>query len=448
MGNKIVVPYKFTPRSYQIDLYAELDSGTNRAFCLWHRRAGKDLALWNYTIKKAFEKVGLYYYLLPTYTQAKKIIWDGITNDGFKFLDHIPPGTIENKNGQEMKVELKNGSIIQLIGTDRYDSIRGTNPQGCVFSEYAFQHPMAWEVIKPILKMNGGWAVFNTTPNGKNHSHELHMMAEKNDRWYTQILTVNDTNLVGTEDIDEERKEGMSEDMIQQEYYCSYNVGIVGGVYSHQLETINKCKLPIEKGVPVDLYLDLGMADATAIIFAQNVGKEIRVVDYMEDNGQDVGYYAEQLIGRKYNYGIMYLPHDAFNKRLESSKTIADQFIALGFKVKRVQKSTIANGLAQARKVFPYVWFDEDRAALLIKSLENYRYEYNQLKKCFSKVPRHDWSSHGADSFRYMAIAQAGVQTDEKAVEAAAEAYAAFEPKSFEKEYGSEIESSLSFINS
>ena len=448
MANSIVVPYKFNPRSYQVDLYRALDSGTKRAFCLWHRRAGKDLALWNYIIKKAFEKTGLYYYLLPTYTQAKKIIWDGITNDGFKFLDHIPPGTIKNQNGQEMKVELKNGSIIQLIGTDHYDSIRGTNPQGCVFSEYAFQHPMAWEVVKPILKMNGGWAVFNTTPNGKNHSFELHEMATGNDRWYTQVLTVDDTHLVGLEDIDEERKEGMSEDMIQQEYYCSYNVGVMGSVYGHQMENVNKCKLPVEAAVPVDLYLDLGRADATAIIFAQTKDKEIRIIDYMEDSGKDIGYYAEQLQDRKYRYGIMYLPHDAFNKRLESSKTIAEQFIDLGFKVKRVPKSTIVNGISQARKIFRRVWFDEDRAALLLKVLENYKYEYDPLKKCFSKTPRHDWSSHGADSFRYMAVAQPNKQVDQVEVEEAAESFIEFGNTSFEEAKVAELESALSFMES
>ena len=115
-------------------------------------------------VKKAIEKIGVYFYFLPTYTQAKKIIWDGIDNNGFKFLDHIPEKITKNKNGQEMKIELINGSIIQLIGTDNYDAIRGTNPIGCVFSEYAFQNPMAWEVVKPILKLNGGWAIFNTTP--------------------------------------------------------------------------------------------------------------------------------------------------------------------------------------------------------------------------------------------------------------------------------------------
>jgi len=407
---EITIPHNYAPRDYQLPLLKALDSGVDRAFCLWHRRSGKDVTLWNLMIKKAFERVGVYFYLLPTYVQAKKIIWDGITNDGWKMLDYIPDALVEKKNGQELKIELKNGSIIQLIGTDKYDSIRGTNPVGCVFSEYAFQHPMAWEVIKPILRVNKGWAVFNTTPNGKNHSYDLHMAAEGNDKWFVQTLGIHQTGVVDEEDIDEERRSGMTEDMIQQEYYCSYEVGRIGSVYGKQLEGVQErvCKLPVLKDKPVDLFLDLGRADSTAIIFMQRVGKELRVIDFIEENGRDVGFYVKELLERKYWYGNMWLPHDAFNKRMESAKTIAEQFQEGGFKIKHVPKSSIANGIMEGRKIMPYVWFDEDRTINLLKALENYHYEYNQRRKMFTNNPLHDWSSHAADAFRYMAVSIGG----------------------------------------
>ena len=304
----IQIPHNYSPRDYQLPLLKALDSGTSRAFCLWHRRAGKDITLFNLMIKKAVERVGVYFYLLPTYVQAKKIIWDGITNDGFKMINHIPDELVKHKNGQELKIELVNGSIIQLIGTDKYDSIRGTNPVGCVFSEYAFQHPMAWEVIKPILRVNGGWAVFNTTPNGKNHSYDLHMQIKDDEKWFVQTLGVHETGVVDEEDIDEERRSGMTEEMIQQEYYCSYEVGRVGAVYGKQMEDIREriCKLPVLKEKPVELFLDLGRADSTAIIFMQRVGKELRVIDFLEESGQDVGYYMKKLLERTCWYGNMW----------------------------------------------------------------------------------------------------------------------------------------------
>ena len=100
-----------------------------------------------------------------------------------------------------MKITLWNGSIIQIIGTDNYDSIRGTNPRGCVFSEYAFQHPLAWEVVKPILKVNKGWAVFNTTPNGKNHAFDLYQVAKTDKSWFCEKLSISDTDVLTDEDI-------------------------------------------------------------------------------------------------------------------------------------------------------------------------------------------------------------------------------------------------------
>ena len=139
---QLTIPHLFTPRPYQIPLLQAMDSGTvKRACVVWHRRCGKDKTLWNYTVKKAVEKPGMYFYFLPTNVQGRKVIWDGMDSTGLKFLDHIPDELKKGVNGTDMKVELVNGSIIQVVGTDKYDSVRGTNPIGCVFSEYAFQDP-------------------------------------------------------------------------------------------------------------------------------------------------------------------------------------------------------------------------------------------------------------------------------------------------------------------
>jgi hypothetical protein len=358
--------------------------------------------------KKAIEEPGLYYYLLPTFTQAKRIIWDGITNDGYKFLDFIPREVILNKNATEMKLELITGSIIQLIGTDNYDSIRGTNPRGCVFSEYAFQNPMAWEVVRPILKVNNGWAVFNTTPNGKNHAYDMYEMAKNDPYWFTEKLTIRDTKVLTGEDIERERKEGMSEEMIQQEYYVSFDIGALGAYYAKQISDMNArggvCSIPIDTAREVDLFLDLGKNDATSIGFLQIVGKEYRIVDFYEDTGRDVEHYANVIKNKNYRIRHLYLPHDAFAKRLESPKTIAEQFEGYGFKIKRVPKLDINAGIQQVRKLFPQLWFDKDRCKQLIRALENYHPEYDVVKKVVKDQPLHAWSSHACDMIRYMCV--------------------------------------------
>ncbi len=224
---QIPIPHKFQPRRYQLPLLRAMDSGIKRAAICWNRRSGKDKVCFNITVKKACERVGTYFYLLPTFTQAKKVVWNNIDNDGFKMLDHIPKELVKNTNGTELKVELINGSIIQLMAADEFSqSGVGTNPVGVVFSEFSLADARAWDFVRPILRANDGWAIFNFTPRGKNHAWKLLQIAQQNpDTWFSEVLTVNETKVVTQEDIDAERREGMPEELIQQEYYCKFVEG-------------------------------------------------------------------------------------------------------------------------------------------------------------------------------------------------------------------------------
>jgi hypothetical protein len=222
---EITIPHKFQPRTYQLPFLQAMDNGKKRAILIHHRRAGKDKICFNFMVKKAFERVGTYFYFLPEYAQAKKVIWENIDNDGFRMLDHIPKEVLKKKpNDTELKIELVNGSVIQLLGADVFDkSGVGTNPVGVVFSEFPIQRPDIWAFVRPILKVNGGWAVFNGTPRGQNHAYEMFKMAESlPDDWFTQVLTVDDTGVLSKEDIEQERAEGMPQDMIDQEYFCKF----------------------------------------------------------------------------------------------------------------------------------------------------------------------------------------------------------------------------------
>jgi hypothetical protein len=277
-----------------------------------------------------------------------------------------------------------------------------------VFSEFAFQDPSAYEVVKPILKINKGWAAFVTTPNGKNFAYDIWQMARGNPHWFTEKLTVEDTGLLGKKDIDQERAEGMSEEMIQQEYYVDFSVGALGAYYSQQLQLAYEqkriCPVAWEPNVKVDLWLDLGRNDTTAIIMEQTIGNEIRIIDSLEQSGETVGYYAKELNKKPYRYGTMYLPHDATHKRMESEKTLQEQFIECGFRTEIVPKLDIMSGIQQVRKIFPRLWFDSEKTKQLIRSLENYHKEWDDKRKTFQSHPFHDWSSNFSDSTRYMAV--------------------------------------------
>ena len=419
------IPYNFIPRDYQLPLLKAIDGGIKRAFCLWHRRAGKDKALWNLIIKKAVEKSGVYYYFFPTYTQAKKVIWDGIDNDGFPFLDHVPESLIMSKDSQALKIEIKSmdgKSIIQLIGTDKYDAIRGTNPVGCVFSEYSFHNPMAWEVVRPILAINGGWAVFNTTPNGKNHAHTTWTMAENNKNWFTQKLTVDDTQIVSQEVLEEERME-MSREMFLQEYHVSFDVGMIGSVYGEAMETAIITDLPIHQR-PVDFYFDIGSSDATAIWMKQNDGEFFNMVGYHESHRKKIEFYFsiinDFLERNKCSLGNIYLPHDSKHKHFGQNETVFNQFVNEFGESKvifiPVCQSKLV-GIDKARRIIPKIRFHKDNCSQGISCLENYHYKYNEKTKSYSKEPDHDWSSHGADAFRYLAESMGEVKRIETKIE-------------------------------
>lgn len=393
-------------------------NGGKRAIALWHRRAGKDLCLFNLTARLATQRVGIYYYFLPTYAQGKKTIWDGMTTDGMRFLDYIPKEIVRKTDSQEMKIVFVNGSILQVIGTDNFDSIRGTNPVGCVFSEYAYQDPRAFDVVSPILRANGGWAIFNTTPNGKNHAYELYNMAVKNKDWFAEKLTWRDTGFLTEADIQAERDSGRTEEMIEQEFNCSFDVGAVGAYYVPQIQ---KMRLEDRIGyVPhnparlVDVYTDLGKSDSSVFVFVQSRGKEIQIIDHYAAANKDVEDYVIMLRNKGYIYNKIWLPHDGKHQRLGMKYTVQEQFEQAGFVTDIVRRDIgIQDGIQLARSRFKYFWIDKSKNEKLILALESYHKEYDPIKKVFNDTPEHDWASHYADAIRYMAIAHEN-STDSK----------------------------------
>ncbi len=255
---------KFIPRSYQLPILDAIENkGYKRVLAIMPRRAGKDLTAFNLCIRACVRKPCVIYYIFPTYAQAKKVIWDSVTNSGDRILDYIPESLVESKNAQEMKIRFKNGSLLQLVGSDNYDSLMGTNPQGVVFSEYALQDPRAYQYIRPILAANDGWALFITTPRGKNHAYELYQIAKNSVNWFAMKLTLDDTQHIPALEIERERAEGiMSEDLIQQEYYTSFDMGVEGAYYAKYMDKMRIDgrigDVPWESNFKVSTSWDLG----------------------------------------------------------------------------------------------------------------------------------------------------------------------------------------------
>jgi phage terminase large subunit len=409
----------FEPREYQLPILTALNSGFKRVLAILPRRAGKDITALNYVIRKMWEEAGVYYYIFPTYSQAKKVIWDSITNEGKKVIDYFPENLIIQKNSQEMKIRMrsKNGeeSLFQLIGSDNYDTLMGTNPRGCVFSEYALQDPMAYQYIRPILVANSGWALFISTPRGKNHLWSLAELAKVSPDWFYLKLTIEDTNHIPIEEIEKEKADGMmSEDLIQQEYYTSFEMGVEGSYYSKYIDTAYRENrigtVPWENGFKVHTAWDIGVRDSTAILFFQTIGQTIRIIDCYEKSKEGLEHYANILQNKPYLYGSHIAPHDIKVKEWGSGITRFEKARQLGINFRVADDHEIPDGIEACRSRFSKIWIDKEKCGPFLKAIENYRQEFDSKKRIYNSRPLHDWSSHFADSFRYLCVSLAKVK--------------------------------------
>jgi len=380
-----------------------------------HRRGGKDKTCLNIMISKIPQRKGAYYYYFPTLSLGRKILWDGMDKAGMKFMDHFPRGMVVKSNEHEMKLLLSGGSTFQILGTDRLDVV-GVNPVGCVFSEYAQQDPRVWDFIRPILTENEGWAMFNGTPRGKNHLYRMLRMAKLSDRWFEQVLTVEDTNAISLADIQLDRDEGMSEEMVQQEYWCNFEFGLEGSYYAQLIAQAYKedriCDVPHQRAYGVFTSWDIGVGDTNAIWFLQQVGPWIHAIDYYEMNNVGVDHYANVCRRKEtedgYNYIAHYAPHDInvrewgadqAAKRIETARNLGINFTKIP-KVKNKQ-----DGIDSVRAILPIMRFDRTRCKGGIDALQDYQKVFNEKYNVFADQPLKNWAMHGADALETGAVA-------------------------------------------
>lgn len=408
----VELPYRFEPRDYQGEVMrAIIKRGIKRAVCVWHRRAGKDKTFLNIMAIMAMKKMGNYAYYFPTATLGRKALWDNIdANSGMRVIDHLPPELVAKVNEQQMKITLVNKSTIQILGTETLDVVGG-NHIGVVFSEAAQHRPDAWDYVRPILAENGGWALFNGTPRGKNWFYRLKDQAQQNPDWFCQVLTVDDTGAITSAGIQAERDAKMSEDMIRQEFYCDFNAANPGAIYAKAVEDAKNEGRIVER-LPVANTLvhtswDLGSPLNMPCWFWQVVGREIHVIDY------DVGRLGETLVQRVarimqkgYPLGTHYLPHDA-QQTERTGRTFVGEMREAGFANIRVVPVTtdVWIGINALLALFPSLVFLEPKTRLGLDALEAFHTREVNAGCVISNLPVHDWSSHPCDALRTMAEA-------------------------------------------
>ncbi|HIG58834.1 MAG TPA: hypothetical protein EYQ21_05515 [Flavobacteriales bacterium] len=405
---ELQIPLNWSPRPYQHNLWDYLQKGGKRAVAVWHRRAGKDNTSLNWTVTAAIQRPGLYWHLLPTYQQGRKIVWDGMTKDGRTFLDYWPRQLIKGVNNTEMKIELQNNSMWQVVGSDSVDRLVGSNPVGVVLSEYSLQDPKAWDFIRPILAENGGWAVFIYTPRGRNHGYDLYKMANANRDWFAEVLDVKTTGAITQEAIEDERKAGMPEQMIQQEFYCSFDASLVGAYYATQMDALHKenriMNVPWDPNIPVETWWDLGMHDAMSIGFVQHVGSEIRAIDYEEHIGLGINDMAAMLREKPYTYDRHLAPWDINIRELSTGVSRLESALRYGLRFQAGKQLPVQDGINAVRQMIPKMIFDANKCDRWIEALKQYTKLWDSKRNCFGTKPIHDWTSHPADMTRTGAV--------------------------------------------
>lgn len=371
--------------------------------------SGKDTTLWHLILRQALRRVGVYMYCLPTYSQAKSVIWQSIRTDGLKLVDMIPEELIFKKNESNMSVELVNGSLIKLIGSDSYNtSLRGSNPMGIVFSEYAQADPDAFRACLPIIQANNGWVVIQSTPWGHNSFFDICQIAQDSpEEWFYQRLTINDTGHISEEDVENLiRTNQISREFANQEYYTSFDTGVEGSYYAKYLIKMNLnnqiTDVPYEAAYPVHTAWDLGYSDMCVILFYQICNRTVHIFDMIEDNKKGLDYYCREIMAREYQYGIHVAPHDIAVTEFGSGLTRIEIARRLGIDFTICPKRSIMDGIECVRANLSRIWIDRTRCKRLVSALENYSQEWDNKMKVYKERPNHDSYSHIADALRYL----------------------------------------------
>lgn len=403
--NAQVVELPYAPR----DAFLPFHNRTQRwAVLVVHRRAGKTIAGLNDIIRAAWldRSLGaLYGFCSPYRSQSKSVAWDA--------LKHYAAPLTAAVNEGELFVELRNGAKIRLFGADNADAMRGLGFSGIFLDEYADFKPSVWgSIIRPALADRQGFAVFSSTPKGKNQFWDIWETARRDSSdWFSMRLPASKSGLLPETELEATRAQ-ISRDQYEQEMEVSFEAAILGAIWGIEMREATEGgrirEVPVDPALPVHTAWDIGFKDATAIWWYQVVAGEIHLVDFYQASGLTVPDAVDVVMARGYRYGKHNLPHDARAKTFAAAgKSVIEQMApALGLaNMQIVPDIGIQPGISYTRDLLSRCWFDEDKCREGIEALRQYQHEWDEDTKAFRKTPRHDWTSHCADAFRQMAVA-------------------------------------------
>ena len=396
---EIVIPY--APREPQLQIHQAVDE--NRfVVVVAHRRMGKTVSAINQLIKSAIEcgkERPRYAYIAPTYSQAKRVAFD--------YLTHYTRPLDAVANISELRVDFWDRRI-QLYGSENPDSLRGQYFDGVILDEIGDQNPKIWnEIIRPALADRQGWAMFIGTPKGQNHFKDLRDRAASEPGWALLEFKASQTGIVNQDELNAAKRE-MGDEKYEQEFECSFSAAVEGSYYGklvNELETKGQvCKIERDDLCKTYVAWDLGMGDSTSLWVAQTVGQEVRLLDYIENHGQGLDWYVRELTNRGWHKAPQLLPHDVQVRELGTGRSRLEVLQEAGLDCSVVPRLGVDDGIQAVRRMLPRCWFNVPATKQGLDCIRNYRREFDEKRQVFFDKPLHDWSSHGADAFRYLAV--------------------------------------------
>ena len=415
----IKIPY--TPRKHQSYLHQQINKH-RWSVLVCHRRFGKTVCMINHLIKSALmckHKNPRFAYIAPTFKQAKSIAWDYMK----QFTAKIPATKF---NETELRVDLPNGSRITLLGAENSDGLRGIYLDGCVIDEYAnIDGKLFSEIIRPALSDRKGYCVFIGTPAGMNNNfYDLYQHANGAEDWFNYKAKASETKIVDPEEL-EKAREVMGEKKYLQEFECDWIANIEGAIYGDEVAKLDDKKqlarVPYDPTLPVSTAWDLGVADHSSIIFFQQKGTAIQIIDYHEERGHGLPHYIQLLNEKPYVYKEHYAPHDIEVQEFGNGKTRREIAYQLGIRFKVVPKLPVEEGIHAVTMLLNRCWIDTDHCKSLIDALRHYHRKYIDKNRMFRSKPVHDWSSHACDAMRYLAVGLQELNTRQNAPQSVAD---------------------------
>lgn len=391
----------YRPRPPQLEIHHAVNK--NRfTVVVAHRRMGKTVSAILHLINAALNNEQpnpRYAYIAPTYAQAKRVAFD--------YLVEYTRPLGAKVNIAELRVDFL-GRRISLYGSENGDSLRGQYFDGVVLDEIGDQDPKIWNtILRPALADRKGWCLFIGTPKGNNHFADFKDRAQKTEGWNFLEFKASETGILDAHELADAKAE-MGDDKYKQEFECSFDAPVEGAYYGALLNEADEqnrvTTIPRDGVARLVCSFDLGISDSTCIWVAQICGKEVQLIDSTENHGVGLDYYVSWLRERGYDKAQMILPHDVRVRELGTGKSRQEVLMEAGLDVTIAPSLSVADGIQAVRRLLPRCWFDKEGTKEGLSALRNYRRVYDEKRNVFFDTPLHDWASHYADSFRYLAI--------------------------------------------